>query len=189
MKMEKLFRNLLLLFAVISLGACSEKVEETVPVVGNNSLQVTPGRLSFTSTGGTEQLQVRTSYQYYGYDISVDWLEGGFVDDPTYNYIAITAEPNTSSYARTAIIKITGSNSKGSIEESISVTVEQEGRDKMPVTQDYKDYLSAGGLREDVVAMAELTGRTELLQLLYMKMSSNGWKDGLTKNLPKKRAY
>lgn len=179
MKMEKIFRNLLLLFAVISLGACSEKVEETVPVVGNNSLQVTPGRLSFTSTGGTEQLQVRTSYQYYGYDISVDWLEGGFVDDPTYNYIAITAEPNTSSYARTAIIKITGSNSKGSIEESISVTVEQEGRDKMPVTQDYKDYLSAGGLREDVVAMAELTGRTELLQLLYMKMSSNGWKDDL----------
>ena len=69
MKMEKLFRNLLLLFAVISLWACSEKVEETVPVVGNNSLQVSPGKLSFTSTGGTEQLQVKTTYKYYGFDL------------------------------------------------------------------------------------------------------------------------
>lgn len=127
MKMEKLFRNLLLLFAVISLGACSEKVEETVPVVGNNSLQVTPGRLSFTSTGGTQQLQVKTSYQYYGYDIPAEWLSGSFKDDPNYNYVVITADPNTKPEARSASIKITGSNSESGVDEYVMVSVEQEG--------------------------------------------------------------
>ena len=126
--MEKLFRNLLLLFAVISLGACSEKSDETPSgPVGTKSLQVTPSKLTFTAAGGSQQLQVKTSYQYYGYDIPAEWLSGSFKDDPTYNYVVITADPNTKPEARSATIKITGSNSESGVDEYVMISVEQEG--------------------------------------------------------------
>ena len=128
MNMEKLLRNLLLLFAVISLGACSEKSDETPSgPVGTKSLQVTPSKLTFTAAGGSQQLQVKTSYQYYGYDIPAEWLSGSFKDDPTYNYVVITADPNTKPEARSATIKITGSNSESGVDEYVMISVEQEG--------------------------------------------------------------
>lgn len=126
-RLTKPFLAMMLLTISLCFMACSEKEEDTKPV-GTSSLQVTPGKLSFTSAGGTQQLQVKTTYKYFGYDISADWLSGDFKEDPTYNYITITAEPNTSTSARSAIIKVTGSNSTTITAETVSITIEQEGK-------------------------------------------------------------
>jgi hypothetical protein len=129
MKTEKLFKILVLL-TVCFMAACSENSDESGPV-GSKSLQVTPGKLTFTSAGGTQQLQVKTTYDYYGYDISADWLSGSFQKDSKYNYINITAAPNTSKESRTATIRVTGSNDKNSNDEFVNVIVEQEGSGEM----------------------------------------------------------
>lgn len=118
-----------LLLCIFCFAACSEKDEETEPV-GSSNLQVTPRKLTFTANGGTQLLQVKTTYQYYGYNISPDWLSGDFKDDPNYNYVAITAQPNTSTKARTATIRITGGNQKGNYDETVNVAIEQEGRNE-----------------------------------------------------------
>lgn len=46
-------------------------------------------------------------------------------------------------------------------------------------SQEYLDYLSAGGLRSDAQALAELGAHQKLLTLLYMKMSSGDWEQEL----------
>lgn len=125
---KQLFMAMFMVIGIACLLACSEKSDETPSgPVGTKSLQVTPSKLTFTAAGGSQQLQVRTSYQYYGYDIPAEWLSGSFKDDPTYNYVVITADPNTKPEARSASIKITGSNSESGVDEYVMVSVEQEG--------------------------------------------------------------
>ena len=128
---RQLFKGMFLLLGMSCLMACSEKTEDKgntpAPPAGTSSLKVTPGKLNFTAEGGTLELKVTTTYDYYGYDFTSDWLSAGFKDDPTYNIITITAKPNTSPTARTATIKITGSNSQTSIDETVIINVEQEG--------------------------------------------------------------
>lgn len=125
---KQLFMAMFMVIGIACLLACSEKSDETPSgPVGTKSLQVTPSKLTFTAAGGSQQLQVKTSYQYYGYDIPAEWLSGSFKDDPTYNYVVITADPNTKSEARSASIKITGSNSESGVDEYVMVSVEQEG--------------------------------------------------------------
>lgn len=126
-KVKQLFKMLFLLMAIISLSACSKEDSGSSDPVGTKSLQVTPGRLHFTAAGGTQQLQVKTSYGYYGYKITADWLKAGFSDDNTKNIINITAEPNKSTSARTATIRVTGGNSQNSTDESVNIIIEQEG--------------------------------------------------------------
>lgn len=41
----------------------------------------------------------------------------------------------------------------------------------------YQSYLTADGLRQDVLNIAELAARTRLMQLLGIKMATNGWTD------------
>lgn len=125
MKTSKLF-IFLVLTALCKMTSCSEKSDDSGPV-GTKSLQVTPGKLTFSAAGGTQQLEVKTTYAYYGYDISTDWLSGSFQDDSKYNYINITATPNTSKESRTATIHITGSNEKNGSDEFVNVVIEQEG--------------------------------------------------------------
>ena len=125
---SKLFKTMFMVIGIACLLACSEKSDETPSgPVGTNSLQVTPSKLTFTAAGGSQQLQVKTSYQYYGYDIAAEWLSGSFKDDPNYNYVVITADPNTKPEARSATIKITGSNSESGVDEYVMISVEQEG--------------------------------------------------------------
>lgn len=125
---SKLFKTMFMVIGIACLLACSEKSDETPSgPVGTKSLQVTPSKLTFTAAGGSQQLQVKTSYQYYGYDIPAEWLSGSFKDDPTYNYVVITADPNTKPEARSATIKITGSNSESGVDEYVMISVEQEG--------------------------------------------------------------
>ena len=125
---KQLFMTMFMVIGIAGLLACSEKSDETPSgPVGTKSLQVTPSKLTFTAAGGSQQLQVKTSYQYYGYDIPAEWLSGSFKDDPTYNYVVITADPNTKPEARSASIKITGSNSESGVDEYVMVSVEQEG--------------------------------------------------------------
>lgn len=125
---KQLFMTMFMVIGIACLLACSEKSDETPSgPVGTKSLQVTPSKLTFTAAGGSQQLQVKTSYQYYGYDIPAEWLSGSFKDDPTYNYVVITADPNTKPEARSASIKITGSNSESGVDEYVMVSVEQEG--------------------------------------------------------------
>ena len=128
---KQLFKVLILLIGMIGFVACSEKTEDDnntpAPPVGTSSLRVTPGKLNFTATGGTQELRIVTTYGYFGYDFTADWISADFKDDPTYNIITITAKPNTSPTARTATIKVTGSNSQTSIDETVNITIEQEG--------------------------------------------------------------
>lgn len=125
---KQLFMTMFMVIGIACLLACSEKSDETPSgPVGTKSLQVTPSKLTFTAAGGSQQLQVKTSYQYYGYDIPAEWLSGSFKDDPTYNYVVITADPNTKPEARSASIKITGSNSESGVDEYVMISVEQEG--------------------------------------------------------------
>lgn len=124
----KLFRWAFFLLGMVAYVACTESSEENAPTpVGTKNLQVSPNKLAFPASGGTQQLRVSTNYDYYGFNIPVDWLYGDFIDDATYNYITITAEPNTSTSVRTATIRITGSEDGENINESVNVTVEQEG--------------------------------------------------------------
>ena len=68
MKTSKLF-IFLVLTALCKMTSCSEKSDDSGPV-GTKSLQVTPGKLTFSAAGGTQQLEVKTTYAYYGYDIT-----------------------------------------------------------------------------------------------------------------------
>ena len=120
---KQLFKALILLIGMIGFMACSEKTEDKgntpAPPAGTSSLKVTPGKLNFTAEGGTLELKVTTTYDYFGYDFTADWISADFKDDPTYNIITITAKPNTSPTARTTTIKVTGSNSQTSIDETV----------------------------------------------------------------------
>lgn len=129
---KRLFMATYLLMGMLFLAACSEKNDDgggsnNSGPIGTSSLQVSPSKLTFTAAGGTQTLTVKTSYGYYGYNFSADWLSAAFKDDPNYNYITITAKPNTSPAARTATIKVTGSNDENSVAESVTISVEQEG--------------------------------------------------------------
>lgn len=119
-------RKLLLLLSIFCLVACSEKEEENSNPIGTSSLQVTPGKLSFTAAGGTQLLTVKTTYPKFGYSESSEWLDADFKDDPTYNYIMVTAEPNTKSEARSTTVRIDGADENSKIVESVNVKVEQE---------------------------------------------------------------
>ena len=126
--MRQLQNVTLLLLGIFCLVACSESDDKENSPVGTKSLQVTPGKLNFTAAGSTQTLQVKTSYPKFGYNIPVDWLQGDFKDDPTYNYITITALPNTTTSARTATINVTGADENGKIVETVPVSIEQEGK-------------------------------------------------------------
>ena len=70
---RQLFKAMFTLMGMFILASCSEKSESTIPEpqppVGTKSLKVSPSSLSFSAAGGTEQLQVTTTYKYFGYDI------------------------------------------------------------------------------------------------------------------------
>ena len=145
---KQLFKALILLIGMIGFMACSEKTEDKgntpAPPAGTSSLKVTPGKLNFTAEGGTLELKVTTTYDYFGYDFTADWISADFKDDPTYNIITITAKPNTSPTARTTTIKVTGSNSQTSIDETVNITIEQEGKESSG-SYEYTTISKAGG--------------------------------------------
>lgn len=127
-----LIKTMSLFLGMTILVACSEKGDDEfgsdpVVPVGTKSLQVTPSKLTFTATGGTQTLQVKTTYPKYGYYFTADWISAGFKDDPTYNYITITAKPNTNPEARSTTVRIDGVDGNGKTVESVNITVEQEG--------------------------------------------------------------
>lgn len=125
----RLTLTLLLLLSIFCLVACSEKEEENSNPIGTSSLQVTPGKLSFTAAGGTQLLTVKTTYPKFGFYETSDWIDADFKDDPTYNYITVTAEPNTKSEARSTTVRIDGADENSKIVESVNVKVEQEAGD------------------------------------------------------------
>lgn len=175
---RQLFKAMFTLMGMFILASCSEKSESTIPEpqppVGTKSLKVSPSSLSFSAAGGTEQLQVTTTYKYFGYDIDADWLSGAFKDDPTYNYITITAEPNSSSNARNANIKITASNNSTTQEEYVTVSISQEGAEKKHVSNAYMNYLSVEGLRADAVTLAQAACKLQLLKFeIYKNCTDN----------------
>ena len=125
---NQLLKTFVLLTGMIGFVACSEQNEDKdiPPQAGSVKLTVTPGKLNFKAEGGTQELRVKTTYEYYGYNFNADWISAGFKDDATYNIITVTAEPNTSSTVRTATFKVTGSNSETGVDESVNITIEQE---------------------------------------------------------------
>ena len=125
---NQLLKTLVLLIGMIGFVACSEQNEDKdiPPQAGSVKLTVTPGKLNFKAEGGTQELRVKTTYEYYGYNFNADWISADFKDDATYNIITVTAKPNTSSSVRTATFKVTGSNSETGVDETVNITIEQE---------------------------------------------------------------
>ena len=109
---NQLLKALVLLIGMIGCMACSEQSEDNdnPPQAGSSNLTVTPGKLNFKAEGGTQELRVKTTYEYFGYDFTADWISADFKDDATYNIITVTAKPNTTSSVRKATFKIIGSN-------------------------------------------------------------------------------
>ena len=50
---------------------------------------------------------------------------------------------------------------------------------KAIVSKEYKEYLSATGLRSDAQGLVDLLSKYELLELQYIKMASGDWKEPL----------
>lgn len=127
---NQLLKALVLLIGMISCMACSEQSEDNdnPPQAGSSNLTVTPGKLNFKAEGGTQELRVKTTYEYFGYDFTADWISADFKDDATYNIITVTAKPNTTSSVRKATFKIIGSNSETGVDETVNITIEQEGK-------------------------------------------------------------
>lgn len=126
---NQLLKALVLLIGMIGCMACSEQSEDkdNPPQAGSSNLTVTPGKLNFKAEGGTQELRVKTTYEYFGYDFTADWISADFKDDATYNIITVTAKPNTTSSVRKATFKIIGSNSETGVDETVNITIEQEG--------------------------------------------------------------
>ena len=127
---NQLLKALVLLIGMIGCMACSEQSEDNdnPPQAGSSNLTVTPGKLNFKAEGGTQELRVKTTYEYFGYDFTADWISADFKDDATYNIITVTAKPNTTSSVRKATFKIIGSNSETGVDETVNITIEQEGK-------------------------------------------------------------
>ena len=79
---RQLFKAMFTLMGMFILASCSEKSESTIPEpqppVGTKSLKVSPSSLSFSASGGNQQLQVTTTYKYFGYDIDADYEHGWY---------------------------------------------------------------------------------------------------------------
>ena len=153
-----LFKTISLFLGMTILVACSEKGDDEfgsdpVVPVGTKSLQVTPSKLTFTAAGGTQTLQVKTTYPKYGYYFTADWISAGFKDDPTYNYITITANPNTNPEARSTTVRVDGADENGITIESVNITVEQEGNSSGGGSKTYIVPVKGGTIEEGDISI------------------------------------
>ena len=112
------------LMGVIAFSSCSEKDEEEKKETGTETLRVTPGSLLFDAVGGTKSLTIKSNYEYFGVDITANWLDYDYDEDR--DQLLIIAEANNTDKVRQANVIIMGSDDGETIKERVTIKVEQE---------------------------------------------------------------
>ena len=125
---KKLLALLGIMALMLCLTACEEDDDKDSGPIGTANLQVTPGTLKFGANGGTQRLTIKTTYDYFGFKVSADWLNGDFEEGVGNDYITITAEPNPTTSPRTATVRVNGSEDGKTTAEFVTINVEQEGK-------------------------------------------------------------